>query len=34
LDVDSLQDLAIGEVVPVLFHAKDAKVKVDTSAPR
>ena len=33
LNVDSLRDLAVGEVVPVLFHAKDQKVKFDTSDP-
>lgn len=31
LNVDSLRDLAVGEVVPVLFHAKERKVKFDTS---
>jgi Short C-terminal domain len=33
LNVDSLRDLAIGEVVPVLCHAKDEKAKFDTSDP-
>jgi Short C-terminal domain len=33
LNVDSLRDLAVGEVVPVLVHAKDEKVKFDTSDP-
>lgn len=33
LNVDSMRDLSVGEVVPVLCHAKDKKVKFDTSDP-
>ena len=33
LDVDSLRDLSVGEVVPVLYKARSKKVKFDTSDP-
>ena len=33
LNVDSMRDLSVGEVVRVLCHAKDKKVKFDTSDP-
>lgn len=33
LDVNSMRDLAVGEIIPVLCRAKDTKVKFDTSDP-